>query len=347
MSLPRPPAGINLQDNQQPEITAAIFTTWTLAVIAVGLRFAARLLSKASLWWDDWLILPSLIIQTAQSFICGVWMVKDGGVGKHIWVAPSSTDTVFYKGLFIAEIAYATILAIAKFSILAMYWRLFNAERSVRISIYSLAVITMCLWLMMFIEAHCHLNPRTTFIGSAVPNIVTDVALLCLPVRVIWGLHSNLSQKITLTSIFLMGSLATAISIVRLAYLLNLGLTSVDFTWNFRQTLILTVVESNIVIICACLPCLRPILSLVRNSPTSSKTRSNCDRYPLAASSSFSSHRRAMFCGKGRLNHDDIIFNSLLETRVNEHPEEVNISNHDGGLAVHEMKSLSPERDGA
>ena len=32
-----------------------------LAAAAVGLRFICRKMSRASLWWDDWLILPACV----------------------------------------------------------------------------------------------------------------------------------------------------------------------------------------------------------------------------------------------------------------------------------------------
>ena len=38
-----------------------ISTTWTLAVVAVGLRFFARRRSKAGLWYDDWLVIPAMV----------------------------------------------------------------------------------------------------------------------------------------------------------------------------------------------------------------------------------------------------------------------------------------------
>ena len=42
-------------------IQGSILATWALAVIAVCLRFLARRLSKAGLWYDDWLIVPATV----------------------------------------------------------------------------------------------------------------------------------------------------------------------------------------------------------------------------------------------------------------------------------------------
>lgn len=50
-----------LDANQGPKVDAITIFTFTLAVVGVSLRFLARVLTKASLWWDDWLVLAALV----------------------------------------------------------------------------------------------------------------------------------------------------------------------------------------------------------------------------------------------------------------------------------------------
>lgn len=53
---------IDLSDNRQPELYAAYISTYSLAVIAVCLRLVSRnYLTKAGLWWDDFIICLSLV----------------------------------------------------------------------------------------------------------------------------------------------------------------------------------------------------------------------------------------------------------------------------------------------
>ena len=40
---------------------SATIATWTLALTASCLRFTSRRLSKAELWYDDWLIVPAMV----------------------------------------------------------------------------------------------------------------------------------------------------------------------------------------------------------------------------------------------------------------------------------------------
>ena len=44
-------------------------------------------------------------------------------------------------------------------------------------------------------------------IGTTVPHIATNLALLALPIPCIWRLHTTASQKIALTATFMLGSL--------------------------------------------------------------------------------------------------------------------------------------------
>lgn len=65
------------------------------------------------------------------------------GLGRHIWIAPQGALTVFLQGLFISELCYTGVLVIVKFSILALYWRIFRV-RSMQISIYVVATLVTC-----------------------------------------------------------------------------------------------------------------------------------------------------------------------------------------------------------
>ena len=47
--------------DQLTSLRGIIIATWAIALIAVCLRFLARRLSKAGLWYDDWLMIPATV----------------------------------------------------------------------------------------------------------------------------------------------------------------------------------------------------------------------------------------------------------------------------------------------
>jgi hypothetical protein len=134
----------------------------------------------------------------------------------------SSSTNHHTKSIYADEVVYVINLALIKISILVMYCRIFPLP-SFRIAAWILSIATI-IWSFMFIFIcifQCTpiaraWNPtipgtclylRGIFIGNAVPNIVTDAAILMMPLYPVWKLHVRLIQRITLTAIFLLGCL--------------------------------------------------------------------------------------------------------------------------------------------
>jgi hypothetical protein len=61
------PPGLNVYESIQSSLNAATFATFSLAAVAVVLRFGSRWLSQQRRGWDDWCILVALVGGTANS----------------------------------------------------------------------------------------------------------------------------------------------------------------------------------------------------------------------------------------------------------------------------------------
>ncbi|EEQ28754.1 conserved hypothetical protein [Microsporum canis CBS 113480] len=255
-----PPPGIDVYESQQPQLYAAYISTFCLAVVAVVLRLKCRLGHlRPGLWWDDYMICASLLM-TAGNFVAMIICFED-----------------FFLNLFVIEILYTLSVCFTKYSILLFYWRIFNAT-SIRIPIYIITSIVtgwgigvigttifQCLPIQGFwdkkIVSVCGVDVNSFFIGNAVPNIVTDWALLLLPLPYIWRLHRNTVQKLAIYATFLLGGFICIISIIRLIIMLRAyKVPSIDVTWVFIGPSTWTAVETNIGVVSACLPSLRPLL---------------------------------------------------------------------------------------
>ena len=57
-----------------------------------------------------------------------------------------------------------------------------------------------------FVLGRC-INIHSFFIGIAVPNIITDIALLVMPLPYMWRLQVTLPKKIALMFVFILGGL--------------------------------------------------------------------------------------------------------------------------------------------
>lgn len=66
---------------------------------------------------------------------------------------------------------------------------------------------------------HC-IQAEISWSGYAIADVITDFTLLLFPVPLVWQLQLTLSKKISVLLVFLLGSLSTAVAIVRMVVIL-------------------------------------------------------------------------------------------------------------------------------
>ncbi|PQE27137.1 integral membrane protein [Rutstroemia sp. NJR-2017a WRK4] len=242
---------VDLSATRQPSLYAADIITFILAALVIGLRLWSRRASGAGLWLDDIFICVAMANQTVEmaliifrSVQLRCWRTSAGvclpppvhmlscaltrsalgiprGYGKHSAAFDSHADYFFFLGFFMAELIYTIIIVFVKYSILALYLRLFRSV-SVKWPVGILAAIVTAwgiavLFLSIFtcvppkgfsdksIDASCNVNSQQFLFGISIPNIITDVALLVLPIPYVLQLNSSWSQKRLLIGTFFLG----------------------------------------------------------------------------------------------------------------------------------------------
>ena len=123
-----------------------------------------------------------------------------------------------------SELYYATDITLVKCSILCLYLRIFGVDRKFRMICYGMmafvvawgvAVILVTIFQCKPVEAgwdktiagkQCF-NLGHFVIGSNVPNIIADAAIIALPIPRIWELQLSLGRKVGLVAIFLLAAL--------------------------------------------------------------------------------------------------------------------------------------------
>lgn len=260
-----------------------------LVTAVVGVRFSLRLSRRTGFWLDDWFILASMVFAWAM-YAISVLTVEIGGNGtpfrinmatdpSMVWmgnllkVIKSIRDHIETKGeeentakslanqrlptqlLYAAQIVYASAIMTAKFSILALYWRLFPT-RFMKRGCVVLAVLTLMWWLagvlvdifqctpvrkafdidITSVEGDC-ISQTGYCLGMIIPNILMDVIILCLPTFEVSKLHLPRSQRAALASVFLLGAGVTSAGGIRMYYHLQLVESgrsgNFDFTGEF------------------------------------------------------------------------------------------------------------------
>ena len=221
--------------------TAIIFIV--LELICVGLRVWARRFKHNPIGWDDSLVFLSLpfcvglcVIELrkqtrSRETYRGLTLmfsrfevaIRNGGVGYHIDVVSPSERLYWAKSsLIAAPVVYSVAVAFPKLAILAIYLKVF-VDKFSRLCCYGTAAIIVLtavvnipttiwqcspveyLWDKSDPKGWCF-DLVLHFRYGSLPNIVTDVIMLILPMPVIWKLHTSRRVKIGLAATFLTGS---------------------------------------------------------------------------------------------------------------------------------------------
>ena len=121
--------------------------------------------------------------------------------------------------------------------------------------------------------AHCT-DIVTLYLSSAPVNIITDVALLFLPMPILTAMRMPRNEKLILIITFSFGWFVAVVDVVRIAYLQSASLARLqgdptassdrgDFSWVVSLSFMWSAVEVHVGIIVACVPGLKPLASRI------------------------------------------------------------------------------------
>lgn len=175
-----------------------------------------------------------------------------------------------------------------------------NTQKLLRIASYvTLAIVNIAGVVLTFLNAFQCNPPRaaytlntpgtcisivTLYLCSAPVNIITDLAILVLPIPVLTGMRLPQRQKTVLVLTFALGIFVTVVDVIRIYYLQQAAdlqsfekarlATGFDFSWNASTALMWSAVEVNVGIICACIPTLKPLIKRILPSMITDRSRS-------------------------------------------------------------------------
>ena len=116
----------------------------------------------------------------------------------------------------------------------------------------------------------------TLYLSSAPVNIITDLALLFLPMPILTSMRMPRNEKIILIITFSFGGFVAVVDVVRIAYLESAALAKLqtttgtnsvstygDYSWIASLSFMWSAVEVHVGIICACVPGVKPLAAKV------------------------------------------------------------------------------------
>ncbi|KAI1409934.1 hypothetical protein F5Y13DRAFT_203079 [Hypoxylon sp. FL1857] len=206
-------------------------TTFTFA------RMWTRFFVHQQLWWDDWTMFFAWL---GIICFCALQLVTVRyGAGVNVWDVPNDELEKFDKLFLDIQMVARTAILFARLSILLLYIRIFfpiGTPRStfrwiIHIVIWLNLLYTISLILVTTLQcipehlpwgSSC-VNQWLILVMASTINIITDIAVLVIPIAAILKLHATKRKKWAIWALFAFGTLAPLVSIARLAYQIIAG----------------------------------------------------------------------------------------------------------------------------
>ncbi|KAI0408690.1 hypothetical protein F4802DRAFT_548553 [Xylaria palmicola] len=272
-----------------------VITLLALSTISFALRIWARFATGAGLWWDDYWMVWVMAVCITMSIFDFLGLVH--GSGAHQYDLPPETAITFVKLLWVYMLIWATGVFSVKIGILLFYWRVFKRTASFRIAAIVVTFLSVGIFLSNFFsftfqcypvrrfwlpdtEGSC-IDQNAFYLASAIINVFGDVAVLSLPLPIIWRLQASKSRKWSLSFLFLLGAFVVVASIFRIVAVTVID--PHDFTFTNVGGGLWSTIEVEVGFICANLPAVRPLLFKWFNYDTTRDTSGATPKYNISS----------------------------------------------------------------
>ncbi|KAB8239076.1 hypothetical protein ETB97_002072 [Aspergillus alliaceus] len=260
-----------------PLLEAATLVPLILGTFFFTVRIATKSFNLGGGWGADDVTIIIAFVMGIALFVLNIYMIKCG-FGKDIWDIPFDDITQFYKYFQGFAVMYKVQISLAKISVCLFLLRIFQS-RLFRTIAYTLIGINASIGITWALVDGLRCNPVhlawdgwknedpgtcidfiDAILGNCLVNIFVDAIMVVMPVYEVSKLQLPMQKKLTVALMFVMGSVLTVIAIIRLVVFWN-------NRWGQNQTAGIyplihwSVIETQVAIVCACLPSSRALLN--------------------------------------------------------------------------------------
>ncbi|KAH8903600.1 hypothetical protein BR93DRAFT_865053, partial [Coniochaeta sp. PMI_546] len=261
-----------------PSIVAGLLIPHIVCTIFILARIWSRLFLLRKWFHDDTLILAAWLFSTA---VCTVYSIAAQTPNLDSAVLRSDNNT-YTLTTYLGLIFYQLTLLLTKLSILSFYLRMFSSrpvERRLAIATIVI-VIAYGIPLLAISVFQCHPSSTSSFFSHPVPkcftftplliasaslHTATDAWLIIMIAPCIARLTIPRGQKVALATVLSLSVFVIAASLTRLQLSLHAGYRPEGAAQvaNTLAFFVMTVLECDVALLCACAPTLRPVLARI------------------------------------------------------------------------------------
>ncbi|KAI4221799.1 MAG: hypothetical protein L6R36_006633 [Xanthoria steineri] len=264
------------------KVTTTDYVTVSAAFVTVLARCYTKFFLLKSRGWDDYTIIMALCVAIGRTACDCVQRYRFGG-GRHTWDIPPEWLNGYVTMLAVDGYLYVVAITLAKASLLLFLYRIFHVDRRFRIAawvvggmlgIWATVTVFLAIFACRPVKASWNLKLRMDPKTKCEPkswdveniygfcNIITDFALIIMPLPLVWRMQMDRKKKIGVALVFASGVFIFGVAIARQYHLYNPSGHG-DPSRSIVETKIWMALEVNLAIIIACLPALTPLFKRV------------------------------------------------------------------------------------
>lgn len=265
----------------------------TAAFLCVRTYIRFWLISQQNnLWPDLWIYLSFIFLTVNAVLVTLITPIIRNDIPSKVLPTPNPETTRFARLQFAYMILFWSVLWAIKGVFLALFKPLLvsTSSHNMRRSWWAVTIFTIITYTTCWVAAFLTINPgsivendkprcfgmfceskrRILITYTTAVDILTDIFMIALPVRLIWAIKTRLStsQRVALTGIFTISFLIIAVALVR-------GIALAEGAESRPAWVIIwSVMEATIAVIVGCLPTYKALFSSRTGPLLSRRSRS-------------------------------------------------------------------------
>ncbi|RDH14521.1 hypothetical protein M747DRAFT_249275, partial [Aspergillus niger ATCC 13496] len=261
----------------RPAVEAATIVPLAISTILFFNRVLAKIMGLGGGWGAD-----DVTIAVAWALAVGIFAVNvkmiELGFGENMWdIDPMDNITLIFKCFQGFVVMYKTQVSLAKISVCLFLLRIFQSTlfRYTTYAVIGLNAAIGITWVLTdsfrCIPVHlawtqwegletgrCVDFIAVTF-ANAFVNIAVDIIMVLMPVYEVTKLNLSARKKVGVSVMFAMGLVLTAVAIIRVVVFWY-NRWNTNLTEQLQPIVHWSVLETQIAVMCACLPTFRAML---------------------------------------------------------------------------------------
>ncbi|KAF2120678.1 hypothetical protein BDV96DRAFT_484506 [Lophiotrema nucula] len=261
-----------------------------IALLCVILRLWIRIFWLRKSWWDDWLMVVAMIFSIGTTVVV-IMATQLYGWNIHVWDSKIPQLETGRKVSMAAQTLFVLASSFVKISILVSYFRIAPEKSVFRKLVWAVLALVIAAFLTFLIALWVQCIPLSSYwtlladhndcipegpplVVQSVLNVFTDFLIYVLPMHTLFKLSLPAPQRIGLMILFGFGGVIVVAGSFRAYWVHYVLFETYDVTWEGFQIWVWTAVETNMGVICGCIPALKPLLFPARARTQGSRDRS-------------------------------------------------------------------------